>query len=355
MKSLKVINVMLGRNLGGIEQSFVNYLMAFDHLRYKSVGIISNNAEVQQIIPKNIEIKSIYNFGEWDIFSALSIRNIINKIKPNIIITHGRRAAKLVKPVSMGVPVIGVAHNYSIEHLLKLDYVFAITNDLANCLIEMKYVRDKIFHIPNMITTKTFSTTAPTKFHPIPIIGGMGRLVHRKGFDLFIRALSILKDEGIKFRAILAGDGEEKSNLIKLARDLHIDASVEFPGWIEDKAKFFSSIDIFCLPSRVESFGIVLLEAMLFHKPTVTFVSQGPSEIGTDCENVLFAESGNERDLADKLQLLIEDKALASKLAKAGPELVRKKYTLEVICAELDRVTKHVVKMTNQKLHCERS
>lgn len=339
---------MLGRGLGGIEQSFVNYLVAFENLGYQSVGIISNNAQVKQILPNNIEVKSVYNFGEWDIFSALSIRNIIRQIQPNFIIIHGRRAARLVKPVSMGVPVVGVAHNYALDHLLKLDYVFSTTRDLENCLIEMKYNKNNIFYVPNMINIEPLKIIPHKKQNAVPVIGTMGRFVHKKGFDIFIRALSILHDEGIKFKAILGGDGEEKDNLLKLSRDLHIDKLIEFPGWIDDKSKFFSAIDIFCLPSRLEPFGIVLLEAMLYNKPVVSFPSQGPSEIGTDKENILFAEMGNERDLADKLQMLIENRALSLKLIKAADELVRKKYTLEVISNVLDRASKHIMENAEQ-------
>lgn len=96
MRSLTVLNVMLGKSLGGIEQAFVDYLTAFDNLNHKSVGIISKGAKIRNKISSHIKIKKIFNFGEWDIFASMRLKKIINKLRPDVIIVHGRRAAKLV-------------------------------------------------------------------------------------------------------------------------------------------------------------------------------------------------------------------------------------------------------------------
>lgn len=346
MKRLTVINVMLSRGLGGIEQVFVDYLAAFDKLGHKSIGIVSKLSQIRSAIPRNIKVKSVFNFGEWDVLSAMMIKRIVSKYKPDLIITHGRRATKLVKYYAAACPVVGVAHNYSLEHLLNLDGIFAITKDLESCLVERGYDRKKIHHIPNMIDTsaeRTFSSSSSVKLKGVPVIGAMGRFVKKKGFDLFIKALSILKDEGVNFRAVIAGDGEEAESLKALAKDLGVEKSVNFLGWARNKAKFFSAIDIFCLPSTEEPFGIVLLEAMLHKRPTVSFLSQGPSEIGTDRQNILFAENGNERDLADKLKLLMRETVLFKKIAKSGLELVEKKYSSKIVGDLIDQSVRQIV------------
>ena len=345
MKSLTVLNIMLGKSLGGIEQAFVDYLIAFDNLNHKSVGIISKAARIKKKIPPHIKIKKIFNFGEWDIFASMRLKKIINKLQPNIIITHGRRAAKLVKPVAKKIPVIGITHNYSLDYLLELNYIFATTQHLTIQLTNLGYDPAKIFHVPNMInlnSTKIHTKPLQVKFRKPPVIGAMGRFVKKKGFDIFIKALSILKDEGIKFHAVIAGDGEEKPHLKELVETLHLTEIISFPGWIINKENFLSSIDIFCLPSTHEPFGIVLLEALLHSKPTVSFKSEGPSEIGTDNKDLLFAELGNERDLAEKIKLLLSKKSLAFKLATAGNILIKEKYSLDVIQNSLDRFIKQI-------------
>ncbi len=350
MRSLTVINVMLGKGLGVIEQSFVDYLVAFDKLGHRSIGILSRGAHIRADVPMLIKTHSVLNLGEWDFLSALTIKNIIVSAKPDLVIVHGRRAAKLTSLFSIEVPVVGVAHNYSLEYLLKLPYVFAVTHDLENCLLELGFDRTKLFHMPNMIDTSVHIKGRP--FRSPPVIGVLGRFVKKKGFDIFIQALSILQDAGIKFQAVIAGDGEEKASLKALARELKLDKSVKFVGWVKDKAEFFSSIDIFCLPSLIEPFGIVLLEAMLHLKPTVSFIAQGPSEIGIDNENIIFAELGNKRDLADKLEIMLKNEARARKLAAAGCAMVRERYSLDCVSRLLEAGAKQVVEkhLANKKV-----
>ncbi len=344
---------MLGKGLGGIEQAFVDHLTAFDNLGHKSIGIISKGAKIRSKISPKIKIKRIFNFGEWDIFATMRLRKIINKLSPDIIIAHGRRATKLVKRADKSTAIVGVTHSYSMGHLLDLDYVLAITLDLKNNLISLGYDRTKIFHIPNMINVNSVDrddAASQILFRKQPIIGAMGRFVKKKGFDLFIKALSILKDEHIDFHAVIAGYGEEESNLKALVKTLNLEEFISFPGWVTDKKDFFSSIDIFCLPSIHEPFGIILLEALCHNKPVVSFASEGPREIGSDNENMLFAELGNERDLAEKIKLLLTDKILASKLVSAGRNLVMTKYSSDVVQNALNMAVNQIHAHTTSKV-----
>lgn len=143
MRSLTILNVMLGKGLGGIEQAFADYLTAFDNLNHKSIGVISKGAKIENKISSNIKLKRIFNFGEWDIFASMKLKKIITTLRPDIIITHGKRAAKLTKPAADNVPVIGVTHNYSLKYLLELDYVFATTKDLKDHLLHLSYDEKK--------------------------------------------------------------------------------------------------------------------------------------------------------------------------------------------------------------------
>jgi glycosyltransferase involved in cell wall biosynthesis len=56
---------------------------------------------------------------------------------------------------------------------------------------------------------------------------------------------------------LIGGAGPLEIQLRKLARGLNIDKNVEFIGWINDKESFFKTVDIFCIPSVFETFGIV--------------------------------------------------------------------------------------------------
>ena len=67
-----------------------------------------------------------------------------------------------------------------------------------------------------------------------------------------------------------------------LADDLGISGSVRWLDWVEDRASFFREIDVYCLPSRFEPFGLVVIEAMAMGTPVIASRTDGPVEILTD-------------------------------------------------------------------------
>ena len=131
--------------------------------------------------------------------------------------------------------------------------------------------------------------------------------------------------------------------VLDMIRERGLENKVDRVGWIDIKKDFYSTLDIFVLPSNFEPFGIVLLEAMAFSKPVIASTAEGPSEIFADNGAALLFEKGNAGDLADKIAEMISDSARAAACAEKGYELVRSRYDLETTGAEtLDRAVKSV-------------
>jgi len=110
-----------------------------------------------------------------------------------------------------------------------------------------------------------------------PYILAMGRLVHKKGFDLLIRAFHQISSEFPQFHLLIAGDGEERAALEKLIDDMNMRNRVVLLGFA-DRAKtiaLFWGCEFFVLSSRLEPFGIVVAEAMAAHKAVLATRSGG--------------------------------------------------------------------------------
>ena len=125
----------------------------------------------------------------------------------------------------------------------------------------------------------------------------VGRLVHKKGFDVLLRAFAQVKDAGLHLKII--GDGEERANLQALANDLGLGARVEFCG-ARSHAETISAMAqcrMLIIPSRLEPFGIVAIEAMALGKPVAAARVGGLPEILQDADAVLV-ESDNSHALA---------------------------------------------------------
>lgn len=335
---------MFSRGGGGIEEAFVDYCEGLRDLGHQVVAVTAPNALMNaDLAGLNIETHSIGNWGEWDYIAAFRLRRLLIELKVDVVIAHANRAFGLSRKAVKGkLPLVGVVQNYHTRRYNAADGVFTTTNDLIEVLAAQGIARDDIYHIPNMVACREIPHR-PERRNP-PVIGTMGRFVAKKGFDVYIDALSILKSRGVEFRAVLGGNGEEAENLKLRAAASGLGEKLSFLGWVQDKKDFYTSIDIFCLPSLHEPFGIVLLEAFVFGAPVVATDSEGPRDIITPNYDALVIEKGNAEALANALQSLLQDKALADKLAANAFAKAKMKYSIEVVCQQIENALNVIVK-----------
>lgn len=335
---MHIVNVMFARGLGGIEQSFLDYCIALEMQGNQVTAMVHPKAAVRGRF--SCGIAAIHNHGQWDPIAKFRIRRRLKKIKPDAVIVHGNRAATLLTSAARGIcPVIGVTHNYSVKRLAKLDGVFALTEDLQKKMLEVGFPKNRIFKVPNMIACPN---PVPLTLHQPPVIATLGRFVKKKGFDVWIKALAELQKTGQDFRAIIGGKGEEEVDLKQLVKEHNLSDKVEFKGWVQDKESFFRAADVFCLPSRHEPFGIVLLEAMAYGIPTVSTDSEGPSEVATHGQDALLVPKNDPVAMAAAIQRLITDRELAQKLAASGLETVHTKYDIKAVSQTIQTALQQV-------------
>ena len=106
----------------------------------------------------------------------------------------------------------------------------------------------------------------------VPIILGVGRLTKQKDFPTLIRAFALVRQTRLA-RLVILGEGEERSSLEALVRDLNLDDDVSLPGFINNPYAYMKKANVFVLSSAWEGFGNVLVEAM----------ACGTTVISTDC------------------------------------------------------------------------
>ncbi len=331
--------MMLSRDLGGIQQAFLDYDYALKIQKSTIFNVTSTGSAVNNKLDPFP--KTLINLGNWDFLSWYSLNKYIKFLKLDIILAHGNRAiyfCKIAKPFNL--PLVGIVHNYSIKYLSKADFLITTTKHLRDYLISNNLDKDKIFVIPNMIRIDT--VFSPSKYHPVPIIGVIARLIKKKGVDLFLHSLSLLKKQGHNFNAIIGGDGEQKNVLIKLTKELNLQDRVKFVGWITDKESFFKTIDIFCLPSYHEPFGIVLLEAIKYSKPCVITNSEGPSEIIRHNVNGVITHM-NFNDLSQGILTLLYDSHYGNTLAKNAFDMIGIDYNASSVSQELIYVIQNIL------------
>lgn len=340
---MKIMNIMLSRNLGGIEQSFVDYSNMLGMAKLQAINIASFFAPINSMVEIHHKLP---NFGNWDYLSIKMLQFIISKEKPDAIIAHGGRATKFaLKARKNNIPIIGIIHSDKLKWVEDCDHIFALTKSMMKKAIDSNIDKSKISLLPNCVNTSLSKIVKKEEFSTPPIIGTMARFVPKKGIDTLLESLSILRGEGIQFKAIIGGDGKEAEYYKSLAHNLGLGHYVEFPGWIKDKEEFFNKIDLFCLPSHNEPFGIILLEAMSYAKPIISTSAKGPSEILENDKDSILVEIANNKAMADAIVSLIHNEGAAEKLGDEAIKKVKEKYDINIISKALSKeLTKIVIK-----------
>ena len=147
-----------------------------------------------------------------------------------------------------------------------------------------------------------------------------------KGIDLNLKALGFLQAGGIRdWHYTVVGDGPERPKLESMAARLGIKDRVHFTGRLshQDAIKAIMEADVFSLPSRKESFGVVYLEAMACGKPVIGCSGTGAADIIVDKENGMLIPPEDVQSLAEAFAALIRNRSLGISMGYAGRQRVR--------------------------------
>ena len=178
---------------------------------------------------------------------------------------------------------------------------------------------------------------------PVRILSS-GRLVEKKGFDVLIEALAILRDRGAAVEAVIAGSGPLEAELRAMIATQGLEDRVTLTGTAlaqEDIPAFMAGGDLYTLPCQTARDGDVdglpqmLMEAMACGLPAVSTRLVGIPDLIEDGRTGLLVAPEDPMALADALQRLAEDPALAERLAKAGRRHVLDHFDLQVCLAPL--------------------
>ncbi len=338
---MHVVDIMLSRKAGGVEQVAVDYCRALQ-LRGHRVTAITHPRAWANAGLKALNVKEVHfrHLNEWDLTAPIRLRRILKQLKPDIVIAHSNRAVALsVRAVKGVYPIFGMANNYSLRRFAKVDAVFSPTHDMATVLQNIGLPQERIFHIPNMVEMPV--RRANVVHGTLPVIGTLGRFVEKKGFHIYLQALKHLRDKGYGFSAVLAGAGKEEENLRQQVKDANMQSIVNFPGWIDDRASFYAGLDIFCLPSLHEPFGIVLLEAFAHGVPVVATDTEGPVDICVHDQDSLVVPKGDAIKLAEALECLLNEPMRAKELADRAFAKVLAEYSTETVSHRLDTILRN--------------
>jgi glycosyltransferase involved in cell wall biosynthesis len=209
---------------------------------------------------------------------------------------------------------------YSIDRwtLPRHKQVIAVSSDLYDASRLAGVKEERLSLIENAIDTDEFQRTRERTKQGRLRIGAVGRLSEEKGFDLLIRAVETLIDEGFEIELAIAGEGDQEEALAAQIKASPHAQHLKLLGFQSDTRALFDSFDVFCLSSLREGLPNVVLEAMSMGLPMVATRSGGMQTFAKDGDDAILVDPGSALELVNGLRPVLASEDRRDKLAQAA-------------------------------------
>lgn len=367
-----VVYYIDSNNYGGAEQVLYTLLRGLDRdiwhpiLAYHpSPGIMPFIKQVEEINVDTLSTPTIRSYK--DISCIMSFTSKLRAIRPSIFhaninwplsCSYGIIAAYLARIHT----IIATQHLYEDIHSRRyrimqrlisymVDCYIAISSDLAKHLKQAISSQKKVKVVQNGIDLEYYSGTtnqhgdsdvyAQFNKSNLPIILTVARLAKQKGHTYLLRAATKIPDAVFVF----VGDGPERPNLEKEARELNLTDRVTFLGDRNDIPALLSACDVYVQPSIFEGgLALSIMEAMAACKPVIATDVEGVSINVRNGENAIVVPPADTEALAKSIMTLLSDTKLTNRIAASGKSLVSKKFSAERMVKDVTAIYEELLR-----------
>lgn len=296
-------------------------------------------------------LRRIWEFFHKRYLHKKRLNEYLNIIQPDITIVMTRREVAFISEMTDGS--VKIAEN----HIDKQRYLNSMNPHLAKYLPEWlkRKIREKIIRnlsrLDKFIVLTHEDREAWTELHNIEVIPNpitivpdgvsfcinkkviaVGRYEYQKGFDLLLYAWKEVSAKYPDWELHIYGEGIMRDNLQQLLRSLELGKSCFLEHHTSQIGRFYKDSSLFVLSSRFEGFGLVLVEAMAYGLPAVSFACPcGPKEIITEGIDGLLVERENVNELALKISYLIENESIRKEMGRQASMNIRRFGIEEII------------------------
>jgi len=170
------------------------------------------------------------------------------------------------------------------------------------------------------------------------LVGAVGRLSEEKGFDLLIRAVHRLRQQGLPVVLWIAGEGPARPALERLIGELGAATYVRLLGHLADPRGLYEALDLFVLSSYREGLPNVVLEAMALQAPVLATRVAGVPSLVEDGRSGLIVPPGDLPALVRAMERLLADPALRLSLAEEARRRVQTHFSFDRRMAKVAQI-----------------
>lgn len=289
------------------------------------------------ILRKKIKYyQKLKQYDLWQVVGAYPAgwvaKDLASKV-PIVLRSHGDDIQKNAS-LQYGLALNPAINQRISKTLNKVTHLVALTRTVEKCYIDFGVPRSKITEIHNGVSIDNFNHIVNVKKERRKLdigenqifILSVGRYHKKKGYEILPDTLNILKNEGFDIKWVIVGKlvnclkekfqilGLEDNNILieEIGSGSQSLSNLSFPP--NELIKLYKSADIFVMPSLLETFGMVLLEAMASKLPIVTTNAPGCRYVVQHGKNGIIVPTSDPIALSKAIKVIIRDKKLKSKL-----------------------------------------
>ena len=345
--SMHILHVISGLIPGGMELSMARVIsgLTSDRMRH-SIACLKGEPEMVGRLPEATGIHC-FHAKPNELQLPFRLARLVQKLRPDVIharnwgawpdMALGRLFVWPFVPMIFSFHGLGEAgympwrRRMGSKILVHMTHLLTVSRQSRDMLVEhwgWPKVRTEV--IPNGVDTRRFYPRHSSRGNRL-IIGSVGNLLTVKNHALILKACARLVAESVDLEIRIAGEGDQREPLTRLAQSLELTERLDLPGWIEDVASFLNGLDIFVLSSDSEQHPNALNEAMACSVASISARVGCVEDLldGGRCGRII--EPGDEEGLAGALRELASNESLRRNFAEAGLKNVRSHYSLDVM------------------------
>ncbi len=332
---------------GGGEKWHFTTAREFQHRGYKTLLITNVNSELaKKAIHERLNVFSFYvnNLSFLNPFKVLTLAVLFKIHKVDSIVMNLPSDLKLAGIAAKMAGIKTIIYRRGMPHALRntwlnrflfqhvLSHVVVNSQEIGRSLAignEAWFPKNKMVLVYNGVNTKLPLLAGKKLYHKNEgetVIGNAARLTEQKGQKYLIEMAALLKQQGLKFKILIAGEGELRKNLQDLSKKHGVEEDIIFLGHVEDMPSFMNSIDLFVFPSLFEGSANTLIETLHHGKPSIAFNTSSNPEIIEHGKNGFLAKPFEARELAQYVLELINSPSLQAEFIKNGDQIIKEKF-----------------------------
>ncbi|MEQ8754067.1 MAG: glycosyltransferase [Coleofasciculus sp. G1-WW12-02] len=247
-------------------------------------------------------------------------------------------------------------HALIASNLRSADWVCSTSEVMAQQVMHICPDTKNISVTPFGIDVLKFQQNSASKNKETITIGTVKKLERKYGIDILIRAFakvkkvleSTLPNVAPRLRLLIVGGGSQQNTLNSLVDKLGLQNITTFTGFVshDQVPHYLNQLDIYVAVSRMESFGVAILEASACSLPVVVSNVGGLPEVVQDGETGYVVDRENPDATAEALIKIIQNNSLRRQMGDAGRKLVLEKYQWSNNVLIMEEIYYRVLKKT---------